>query len=270
MAMKERESIVAGQFYPADPGDLRRIIVSYAPKPEKPLEAKGVVVPHAGYVYSGAVAGKVFSSVRLPGRVILLGPNHTGRGTALALAPGGSWRTPLGAVSIDTELNRNLLAECPRLQEDPSAHLGEHSLEVQIPFLQVLQPDFRFAAICVRTADYSSLETLGHGMARAIKSSKEPVLLVASSDMTHYERAEEAARQDRFAIDRMLGVDPRGLHQVVTERDISMCGFAPTVAVLVACRDLGASAGHLIHYTNSGEAGGDYRSVVGYAGIAIT
>jgi AmmeMemoRadiSam system protein B len=269
MAMKEREPIVAGQFYPADPGDLREVVASYAPKSEKPLEAKGVVVPHAGYVYSGPVAGKVFASVRLPSRVILLGPNHTGRGAALALAPGGSWRTPLGKVSIDAEINGNLLSECPRLQEDPSAHTGEHSLEVQIPFLQVLRPDFSFSAICVRTADYSALETLGHGMARVIKASKEAVLLVASSDMTHYEPADEAARQDRFAIDRMLEVDPRGLYRVVTEKDISMCGFAPTIAVLVACLDLGASAGHLIRYTNSGEASGDYRSVVAYAGIAI-
>jgi AmmeMemoRadiSam system protein B len=270
MAMKQREPIVAGQFYPADPGDLRKLIVSYAAEPENVLEAKAVVVPHAGYVYSGTVAGKVFSSVRLPGRVILLGPNHTGRGAALALAPGGSWRTPLGAVSIDAEINRDLLAECPGLQEDPSAHLGEHSLEVQIPFLQVLQPDFRFSAICVRTADFAALETLGRAMARVIKASKESVLLVASSDMTHYEPAEEAARQDRFAIDRMLKVDPQGLYRVVIERDISMCGFAPTVAVLAACRDLGASSGQLIRYTNSGEAGGDYRSVVAYAGIAIT
>lgn len=268
--MKEREPVVAGQFYPEDPGDLRSIIGSFVHKPETPLEAKAVVVPHAGYVYSGSVAGNVFSSVRLPNRIILLGPNHSGRGATLALAPRGSWRTPLGAVPIDTEINRDLLAECPRLQEDSSAHLSEHSLEVQIPFIQVLQPDFHFSAICVRTEDYSTLEALGHGMARAIESLREPVLLVASSDMTHYETAEDAARQDRFAIDRMLDVDPGGLYHVVFEKGISMCGFAPTVAVLIACRDLGATEGQLIRYTNSGEAGGDYHRVVGYAGIAIT
>jgi AmmeMemoRadiSam system protein B len=230
MAMKERESIVAGQFYPADPGDLRRIIVSYAPKPEKPLEAKGVVVPHAGYVYSGAVAGKVFSSVRLPGRVILLGPNHTGRGTALALAPGGSWRTPLGAVSIDTELNRNLLAECPRLQEDPSAHLGEHSLEVQIPFLQVLQPDFRFAAICARRQTTPVSKRSGTAWPGP-SNPKEPVLLVASSDTTHYERQRrQPARPVRHRPD--VGVD-LGDSTRWLPKEISACGFAPTVAVLL-------------------------------------
>lgn len=270
MTMKERKPIVAGHFYPENPDELRRIIGSFSTENEKLVQAKAVVVPHAGYVYSGSVAGKVFSSVRLPNRMIILGPNHRGWGQALALAPGGSWRTPLGAVPIDTDLNRNLLAECAGLQEDLSAHSDEHSLEVQIPFIQVLQPDFTFSAICIRTDEYSTLETLGHGMARAIQSLKESVLMVASSDMTHYESAEDAARQDRFAIDRMLAVDPPGLHRVVIERNISMCGFAPTVAVLVACRDLGASTGQLIRYTNSGEAGGDYHSVVGYAGVAIT
>jgi MEMO1 family protein len=268
--MKERAAVVAGQFYPSDPDDLRRVIASFFKKTETALETMAVVVPHAGYVYSGPVAGGVFCSIRLPKRVILLGPNHTGRGAGLALSPSGSWRTPLGAVSIDAEMNRELLAECPGLQEDSSAHASEHSLEVQIPFIQALQPDFRFSAICVGTDDYAALEALGHGMARAIKSLKESVLLVASSDMTHYETAEHAARQDRFAIDQILKLDPQGLYQTVMDRDITMCGFAPTVAVIIACLDLGASEGRLIRYTNSGEASGDYRSVVGYAGLTIT
>ena len=268
--MKERASVVAGQFYPADPSDLRRVIGSFVHMPETTMEARAVVVPHAGYVYSGSVAGTVFASVHLPNRIILLGPNHSGRGATLALAPLGLWRTPLGSVAIDSEINRHLLAECPGLQDDSAAHLREHSLEVQIPFIQVLQPGFHFSAICVRTDDYATLEALGHGMARAIQSLNERVLLISSSDMTHYEAAEDAARQDRFAIDRMLEVDPEGLYRVVMEKDISMCGFAPTVAVLVACRDLGSAQGRLIRYTNSGEAGGDFRSVVGYAGIAIT
>ncbi len=267
--MREREAVVAGQFYPSDPDDLRRVIASFCQKPETVQEAVAVIVPHAGYVYSGPVAGEVFSSIRLPKRIILLGPNHTGRGAGLALAPPGSWRTPLGSVSVDAEMNRELLAECTGLQEDSSAHTREHSLEVQIPFIRALQPDFRFSAICVGTDDYAALEALGHGMARAIKSLKESALLVASSDMTHYETAEHAARQDRFAIDHILKLDPQGLYQTVMDRDITMCGFAATVAVIVACLDLGASQGRLIRYTNSGEAGGDYRSVVGYAGLAI-
>jgi AmmeMemoRadiSam system protein B len=177
---------------------------------------------------------------------------------------------PLGTAWIDDEMNQRLMEECPGLQLDPSAHQSEHSLEVQIPFMQVLQPEFRFSAICVRTTDYTMLEALGHAMARVIHSLKESVLLVASSDMTHYEAAEDAAKQDEFAIDRMLHLDPRGLYDIVIEREISMCGFAPAAAVLAACRDLEAVDSRLIRYTNSGAASGDFNHVVAYAGITIS
>jgi MEMO1 family protein len=267
--MATREAAYAGQFYPGTAGELRKTIESFLHTSASPVEAKGVLVPHAGYIYSGPVAGNVFSSVRLPRRFIILGPNHTGRGAALALAPAGSWRTPLGAAEVDAEMNRDLLQACPALQEDSSAHRNEHCLEVQIPFLQVLQPDCRFSAVCIRTTNYKDLEDLGHAMAEVIRSGQEPTLLVASSDMTHYEDARTAASQDQLAIDRVLAMDPAGLYRVVLEKDITMCGFAPAVAVLVACSDLGATSGNLIQYTNSGEASGDYERVVAYAGIAI-
>lgn len=267
--MMIREPTVAGQFYSGDPKALRRIIRSFVEETDSPIKARAVIVPHAGYVYSGSVAGKVFSSIALPERMILLGPNHTGRREALALSPAGAWRTPLGMAEIDADMNRYLLAECPSLREDSFAHLGEHSIEVQIPFIQFLQPDFRFSAICVGTADYSFLESLGHAMARVIRSFQEPILLVASSDMTHYESVDTAARQDQYAIDRILTVDPRGLYRVVIEKNISMCGFAPATAVLIACRDLGSTKGSLICYSNSGEASRDYDRVVAYAGIAV-
>lgn len=187
----------------------------------------------------------------------------------MAISPAEAWHMPMGTVPIDLDMNQLLIKECPELKEDSSAHQSEHSLEVQLPFLQVLQSDFCFSAICVRTTDFIVLETLGHAMARAIRSLQEPVLLVASSDMTHYQSAEDASRQDQFAIDQILALDPEGLHRVVRERDISMCGFAPAVAVLIACRDLGADCGRLIRYTNSGIASGDYDHVVAYAGIAV-
>ena len=266
----KREPAVAGRFYPDDPGELRKTVASFILKPDSLLEAKAVVVPHAGYIYSGAVAGEVFSSVRLPRRFILLGPNHSGRGGLLALAPEGTWRTPLGTATIDAQMNRKLIAECPDLEEDASAHRHEHCLEVQIPFLQILQPEFTFSAICIRQMSLPVLEELGHAMAKVIASTEGSVMLVASSDMTHYESKEDAARQDKLAIDRMLAVDPRGLYEVVLDRDITMCGFAPAVSVLTACLDAGASSGHLIRYTNSGEASGDYDRVVAYAGIAVT
>lgn len=267
--MSIREAAFAGQFYPANPKELRRTISNYSKKSESLQEAKAVLVPHAGYIYSGSVAASVYSAVRLPNRVIIMGPNHTGRGSPLSLFPAGAWNMPLGAVSIDAELNRCLLAECPNLQEDRAAHEHEHSLEVQIPFLQVMLPEFSFAAICIAWANYSDLETLGHGMARVIHSWQEPILIIVSSDMTHYESADVAAKQDRLAIDQILAVDPSGLYKTVIENNISMCGVAPAVAALVTCRDLGASGGELIRYGNSGDAMREYGRVVAYAGLAI-
>lgn len=264
-----REPVVAGQFYPADPAALLREIQSYLPPPESMLPAKALIAPHAGYMYSGPVAGAVYRAVRPANRVIALGPNHTGRGLPLSLSPAGEWRTPLGAVAVDNDLNERLQKECPDLRQDRSAHAHEHSLEVQLPFLQVLAPGFRFSGICVGTADYSALEALGHSLARVIRSVDEPILVVCSSDMNHYESAETASRKDRMAIEKMQQVDARGLYQVVIDEDISMCGFAPAVSVLTACRDLGASAGHLIKYANSGDVNRDYERVVGYAGLAI-
>ncbi len=264
-----REPAVAGQFYSASSVALRRTVDSFLEKCGSRVDAKSIVCPHAGYVYSGAVAGAVYSVVKLPKRLIVLGPNHTGRGVALSLHPAGEWLTPLGNVAIDEDINRRLLKECAGLREDRAAHLHEHSIEVQIPFLQALARDFRFSAICVGTTDFTALDALGHAMARVVRDLEEPVLIVASSDMTHYESAEAAREKDRLAIEQVVAVDPRGLYRMVIERDISMCGFAPTVAALTASRDLGATSGRLIRYANSGDISGDYHSVVGYAGIVV-
>lgn len=266
---KEREPVYAGQFYPGDPGSLRQTIQSFIHKPEKLVPAKAVVVPHAGYVYSGSVTGNVLSSVVLPHHIILLGPNHTGMGAPLALSPYMIWNTPLGKVATGEEFQGKLLKHCPEMKEDSDAHLREHSLEVQIPFIQMLQPDCSISAICVGTTDYSVLQSLGNALAEVVRSSEEPVMLLASSDMTHYESAETAARKDRMAIDRILAIDPYGLYRVIIENNISMCGFAPTVSVLSACLDLGADNGQLIAYTNSGAKSGDFQQVVAYAGIII-
>jgi len=264
-----REPAVAGQFYPAHPESLRKSIRTYLGPGEPSLDAKGIVAPHAGYMYSGAVAGAVYAAVRLPKRFIILGPNHTGGGAALSLHPSGQWRTPLGLVGIDEELNKHLTRECTLLVEDTAAHAREHSIEVQIPFLQLRADPMSFAAICIGTADYASLETLGHALGRVVKATPDPVLLVASSDMSHYEAADVASRKDRFAIEKMVDVDPLGLYRTIFEKDVSMCGFAPTVALLTACRDLGASRGQLVRYANSGDVSGDFDRVVGYAGMAV-
>lgn len=264
-----REPVVAGQFYPGDPKILRREVHSYLVESRPLIEARAVVSPHAGYIYSGRVAGAVFSAVHLPNKFIILGPNHTGWGAPISLAPDGHWRTPLGTAEIDRDLNLRLLSACADLEQERTAHLREHSLEVQLPFLQALVPEFRFAAICVATTDYETLEEFGHSLARVIQTAPEPILIVVSSDMNHYESAEVASRKDHCAIERIQALDARGLFEVIGAEDISMCGFAPTVAAIIACRDLGATEGRLVRYANSGEVSGDYGSVVGYAGLAI-
>jgi MEMO1 family protein len=265
----KREAVVAGRFYPDNPASLRRTIRSYLGQDEPKLEAAAVVVPHAGYVYSGAVAGAVYGTVRMPDRFIVLGPNHTGRGEQLSLHPEGVWELPFGPATVDAALNQRLLESCPLLHEDRRAHQHEHSLEVQIPFLQALCGDVRFAAICVGTARRADLEALGHALAKVVGSTEGRVLMIASSDMNHFEPAEVGSSKDRRAISHVLALDPEGLYRTVLGEDISMCGFAPTVAVLTACRDLGCSEGRLVRYANSGDVSGDYSSVVGYAGIAV-
>ena len=264
-----REPAVAGTFYPSDPEVLKKTVELYLRRRNEPAEAIAVLSPHAGYIYSGAVAGATFGAVRLPERYIVLGPNHTGRGAPLALHPSAAWRTPLGAAPIDDDMNARLLAECSLLAEDRAAHMREHSLEVQIPFLQAAAGEFRFCAICVGTGDFRTLAELGHGMARTIRSSGQPVLMVVSSDMNHYESAEVNRRKDGLAIEQLTALNPEGLHRVVIEEDIGMCGFAPAVAALVACRDLGAQKGQLVLYSHSGEVTGDSNRVVSYAGMMI-
>lgn len=265
-----REPAVAGQFYSGDRATLLQDVRGLIQTRDHPLEAKAVVVPHAGYIYSGAVAGLVYGSISLSKRFIFLGPNHTGMGLPFSIYPAGQWRTPLGLATIDVDLNERLLRESPLLREDRLAHMREHCLEVQIPFLQTLVPDFKFAAICIGSGDRYLLQELGHAVARVQKEIEDSVLLVASSDMNHFESAEVSEVKDRVAIERMIDVDPEGLFRVVEEKHISMCGFAPAVATLVASRDLGCTRGHLIRYTNSGEVSGDYKHVVGYAGMAFT
>jgi len=264
-----REPAVAGTFYPSDPKALEKAVRSYLKKTDPLIDAKAVISPHAGYMYSGAVAGAVYGAVQVARRCVIMGPNHTGRGAPMALFPAGQWRTPLGMAAIDEEMNSRLLAECGLLREDHTAHQREHSLEVQVPFLQVLAGDLQLATICVGTVDLASLEELGHALARVVLSSKEPVLIVASSDMNHFESAEVNRWKDDLAIKHVIAVDPEGLHRVVCEEDISMCGFAPAVAALICSRDMGATKGQLVRYSHSGEVTGDCDEVVSYAGMLI-
>jgi AmmeMemoRadiSam system protein B len=264
-----REPAMAGRFYPANPETLRQDVISFlSPKSER-VPAMGCLVPHAGYVYSGQVAGAVFSKVEIPSRCIVLCPNHTGHGHPLAIMKDGAWRTPLGTLAIDSDLAEALLLAFPALTEDSAAHRSEHAIEVELPFLQVLSPDVKFVPIAIGTGQLLILEHLGVALARVIEASAEPVLMIASSDMNHYEDDATTRVKDGKAIDKILALDPPGLYETIMNESISMCGFGPTVAMLTAAKQLGAKSAKLVQYATSGDVSGDREMVVGYAGIIV-
>ena len=264
-----RPPAVAGHFYPLNSKELAQNVDSYLlPRIEK-NRALGCVVPHAGYIYSGHVAGAVYSWLEIPARLILIGPRHYPRGESIAILSEGSWASPLGEAEIDSVLAAELKHEFPKLREDKVAHDKEHSLEVQIPFLQRLRSDFQFVPIVLGTDHYGVLEELGHAVAKVVAGQGEAVLVVASSDMNHYESDAITRVKDEHAIARVLALDPRGLYDTVRAEGITMCGFAAAVVMLVAARDLGASEAELVRYATSGDINGDREHVVGYAGIVI-
>ncbi len=262
----DREPAVAGRFYTAEPVSLGREVDRYLSGGGEKVRAKGLVVPHAGYMYSGAIAGAVYARTEVPSRVIVLGPNHTGMGQPAALWPGGSWRLPTGAVPIDPALTAALAAS-PLVSQDAEAHLLEHSLEVQVPFLARARPGVTLAALCLGHLRYASCEALGKEVARAAAAAG--ALVVASSDMSHYIPATEAREKDHLAIERILALDPAGLYEVVHRERITMCGIIPATVMLVAALELGATRAELVRYGNSGDVNGDTFQVVGYAGLVV-
>jgi AmmeMemoRadiSam system protein B len=265
-----RPPAVAGRFYPDDPAELTRQIAGFAPSVEESLRpALACLVPHAGYRYSGHVAGAVYARLKLPRRFLLLGPRHFPRGKPQAILSEGAWETPLGRAEIDSELARDLKGAYPQLCEDSVAHQTEHALEVQLPFLQSLAGDFRFVPIALGPTDYIQLESLGHAMAQVLLRQRDPVLMIASSDMNHYESDEITRRKDGLAIERVLSLDAAGLFNVVRREEITMCGVGPAVSMLTAARLLGATRATLVRYATSGDINGDRNEVVGYAGIIV-
>jgi AmmeMemoRadiSam system protein B len=264
-----RHPAVAGRFYPRDPDDLRADVESFLSPQKKTVAALGCVVPHAGYMYSGHVAGSVYAGIDLPRRCILMCPNHTGVGQPLAIMSQGAWETPLGCVPIDSQLAEALKQRFPLLAEDAEAHRAEHAAEVQLPFLQSMKLDCTFVPIALGTRRYEILQTLGDAIVDTLQALGERVLVIASSDMNHYESDAVTRQKDYKAIERILVMDARGLYDVVMNEDISMCGFGPTVAMLTAARGLGATGTELVKYATSGDVSGDRERVVGYAGVIV-
>ncbi len=265
-----RNPSVANQFYEGDPTRLRYELGRLIGPVKSAEPAFALIAPHAGYIYSGAIAGRAYAAVRVPETVVIMGPNHTGLGAPAALWSKGAWEMPLGTVPVDEELSSLINKGSGYLTEDIQAHLYEHSLEVQIPFLQYRQPNLRIVPICLGHLPYPACHEIGMALAQAIKSLSRPVLIVASSDMTHYEPQYEAEAKDRLAIAQVLAMDPQGLFDTVRSHGITMCGIIPATVALVASSALGASDARLVAYGTSGDVTGDYNKVVGYASFVIS
>ncbi|MEK7354773.1 MAG: AmmeMemoRadiSam system protein B, partial [Chloroflexota bacterium] len=264
-----REPAVAGQFYPERPYELKSMIKGMVDATATKEDVIGLIAPHAGYIYSGAVTGATISRVKFKDTFVIIGPNHTGAGKPLSIMTEGVWKTPLGEVEIDSELAKKILEGSKYLQEDFLAHEYEHSIEVQLPFLQYFKPNIKIVPIILSYVGGEVYKEIGKEIARAIKESGKGVVIIASSDMTHYEPQEYAREQDTKAIDAILALDEDLLLKRVKGLDITMCGYAPAVCLISAAKALGTQGARLVKYQTSGDTTGDYSSVVGYAGVII-
>lgn len=273
-----RRPAVANQFYPGDPQTLEKTVRGMVDDNAVKEEAVAIIAPHAGYIYSGRVAGSVYSRVKIQYNIILLGPNHTGLGERVAVMAGGEWEMPFGKVAINQELAHLLIEESHIFSDDSTAHVREHSLEVQLPFIHHFNPKASIVPITIMHMTYDMCEELGKAIANAIRKytcsrmslpGKDKVLIVVSSDMNHYESDTVTKKKDKKAIDKILALNPKGLMETVSDEDISMCGIIPAAIAIVAAKELGAKTAKLINYATSGDTSGDYAHVVGYAGILI-
>ncbi len=271
----DRQPIVAGQFYPGTPKALQAQVKGFLARAEgvtAPDQGRTLLAmaPHAGYVFSGQVAGITLGQAALAPTVLLLGPNHTGLGAPFALWDSGAWQLPGRSVPVHEPLAQALLQAEPLLEADTMAHEREHSLEVLLPFLVQLRPELFIVPMAVAEQSLPLLLRAARSIAAVLAAWPEPVSLVVSSDMSHYVPHELAKERDRQALERIEALDPEGLYAVVRERGITMCGILPMTLGLAVCRELGATSARVAAYATSGDASGDYSRVVGYAGALVT
>jgi AmmeMemoRadiSam system protein B len=269
-----RPAAVSGRFYPSDERDLVEMVEAFLADAEaEPRRARAVVAPHAGLIYSGRCAARVFGSVTFPRIVVILGPNHTGRVGApggASLWASGAFETPLGRVSVAEEFAAALESQSQLVSHDPLAHRQEHAVEVELPFIGLLAPESAIVPLVLAWDDWARCEQLATALAQLISEWPEDVLLVASSDMTHFESAVRAEEKDRFALAAIERLDGAELIRACRREHITMCGRAPTAVVVEAARQLGATRADVVDYRHSGWVTGDDSSVVAYAGVVIT
>ncbi len=266
-----RTAAVAGQFYQGTAQRLQQQVEQYMQKEAAgQTRAVGVMVPHAGLIYSGAVAGAVYSAIVMPKTFVMLGPNHTGLGSPVSLMDDGEWEVPTGRLRIDRRLASRILQHASVAERDAQAHTFEHSLEVQLPFITCFSTDIAIVPIAIQSATYEQCAALGEGIAKAVQSVDYSVTILASSDMSHYLPDRDARQRDKLALDCIAHMDPRGLYETVRRERISMCGYLPVTVMMIAAKMLGATESRLVRYMTSGDVSGDYDSVVGYAGVVLT
>jgi len=264
-----RKPVVSGKFYPQTENSLNKMLAKMIDPSLTKEEVIGLVLPHAGYIYSGYVAGATISRADIKKTAIILGTDHTGMGSPFSIITKGSWFTPLGEVKIDTEIAESILRGSSILKEDELSHLYEHSIEVQLPFLQYIRKDIKIVPVNISRAELKELQQLAIEIAEGFKKVGRSGIFIASTDMTHYEPREVAERNDKMAIEAMLALDEERLFTVVEKNNISMCGLSPTCTLIKICKTLDAGHATLVKYQTSGDTTGDYSSVVGYAGIMI-
>jgi hypothetical protein len=281
--VKVRRPTQAGAFYEGTPESLKRQIENCflhelgpgkIPEVTKagPRKVTGLVCPHAGYMFSGPVAAHAYYKLALDGKpdvVVFFSPNHTGYGSALAVMNEGVWRTPLGDVEVDSEVANQIVHESRIVDVDDSAHHLEHSIEVQLPFLQYLYgSDFKIVPICFLMQDLPSARDVGQAVAKVL--ARKDAIIIASSDMTHYEPQERAEKKDKLALDAVEAMDEAKFYSIIETQRISTCGYGPIAALITAAKILGAKEAKLLCYKTSGDVIGDYSSVVGYAAVCFT
>jgi AmmeMemoRadiSam system protein B len=281
--MVNRKAVFAGQFYEADPEKLKdRIEWCFkhplgpgsipTPSSVRSKTSVGFISPHAGYVYSGPIAAHTYYYLAKEGRpdtFIILGPNHTGMGAAVAIWPDGVWETPLGRIEIDKELASEISENSNFAKLDTVAHSEEHSIEVQLPFLQYIFNGFKIVPISMLYQSPETAKDLADAILKAVEDLQRDIIIIASTDMSHYEPHELAVKKDREALEKIVALDPEGLYSTVIERNITMCGVGPVMTLLYVARRLGSSKGEILKYATSGDVTGEMSWVVGYASVRI-
>ncbi len=265
-----RQSAVAGSFYSEDAIQLKTDIEGFVTKECKKHAVLGIVSPHAGYAYSGRVAGNLYSRIKIPDTIVIIAPNHTGYGVPYSIWPGGSWCTPLGNIEVNQEIVNELVNVCDLIEKDHKAHIYEHAAEVQLPFIQYFNPYIKIVVIVISSRNFGEIKNIGKSLSLTLQKLCPDALVVASSDMSHYETQTSAQRKDKIAIDEILTLNENDLYRKVHDLHITMCGMYPTIIMLVCSKERGATKAELICYATSGDITGDYDKVVGYAGIIVS